>query len=140
MKRLVFYMIAAPIILLLVFMLFPAISNGRPSRKTQCVVAMRFIASAIQRYENETGEYPTGNTASVLLQLSNTNLQGYSFLYWPHRKGFGPYEFVDPWGTPFQIQTTFRTNYLIRSAGKNGDFDDMDDLVLSKSTNNFVNP
>ena len=47
---------------------------------------------------------------------------------------------VDPWETPYQIQFFQQTNYIIRSAGKDKNFGDADDIIFNSVSNNFVKP
>lgn len=101
---------------------------------------MQLISEALQKYQIETDAYPTGQTTNIIKQLSSTNSQGYNFLNYPRREGSGRYEFVDPWGTPYQIETASRSNYLILSAGRNGEFDDSDDIVFSNASNSSAIP
>lgn len=140
MKRLVFYLIAVPLILLLIVMLLPAISGGRPTRQQRCTLEMQLISDALQQYQKETGGYPTGQTENILQQLRATNALGNQYLLYPFRQGYSIYEYVDPWGTPFRIEIGQGSNFVIRSAGKNGEFGDGNDLVLHSSSNNLVNP
>ena len=49
-------------------------------------------------------------------------------------------EVVDIWQTPYQIDLAGRTNFIIRSAGKNRKFDDGDDIVFNSVSNDFVKP
>ncbi len=141
MKRLVLYLIAGPAILLLAFMLIPAISdNGRPSPKAKCILEMRLISDALHQYRKDVGEYPTGKTESILQQLRATNALGNHYLLYPFRKGYSIHEFVDPWGTPFRIEISQASNFVVHSAGKNRQFGDGNDLYFSSSSNNLVNP
>ena len=47
-------------------------------------------------------------------------------------------EFLDPWGTPYQIEFTGQTNYCIRSASINLKFGDKDDIVYDSSRQDFI--
>jgi hypothetical protein len=38
-------------------------------------------------------------------------------------------EVIDPWGTPYQINFLGKTNFVVRSAGKNQKFGDKDDVT-----------
>ena len=140
MKRFIFYLISVPIILLLVVMLLPPISGGHPTRQQKCTLEMRFISDALQQYRKETGRYPTGQTENILQQLRATNALGNHYLLYPFRQGYSIHEYVDPWGKPFRIEIGQASNFVIRSAGKNGKFGDRNDLVLHSSSNNPVNP
>ena len=47
---------------------------------------------------------------------------------------------LDVWGTPYRIEITIQTNYIIRSAGKDGTFGDKDDIFFDSLKNEFVQP
>ena len=49
-------------------------------------------------------------------------------------------ETVDIWDTPYQIELVGRTNFIIRSAGKNCRFGDKDDIIFKSVSNDFVKP
>ena len=87
MKRVIFYLISVPIILLLVVMLLPAISGGHPTRQQKCTIEMRFISDALQQSRKETGRYPTEQPENILQQLRATNALGSQYLLYPFRKG-----------------------------------------------------
>ena len=47
---------------------------------------------------------------------------------------------VDPWETPYQIEFSKQTNFIIRSAGKDKIFGDADDIIFNSVSNDFVKP
>jgi hypothetical protein len=47
---------------------------------------------------------------------------------------------VDIWQTPYRIELAGRTNFIIRSAGKDRKFGDQDDIVFNSVSNDFVKP
>jgi hypothetical protein len=49
-------------------------------------------------------------------------------------------ELLDVWRTPYQIELTGQTNFVIRSAGPNRHFGDEDDIVFNSISNAFVKP
>jgi len=48
-------------------------------------------------------------------------------------------ELLDFWGTPYGIEITVQTNYIIRSAGRDTNFGNKDDIIFD-SKNGFVKP
>jgi len=51
-----------------------------------------------------------------------------------------PNEIVDSWGTPYKIEFSQQTNFIIRSAGKNKIFGDADDIIFNSASNGFAKP
>jgi hypothetical protein len=49
-------------------------------------------------------------------------------------------EVVDVWRTPYRIKLIGPTNFSIRSASRNRNFGDADDIVFNSASNNFVKP
>jgi hypothetical protein len=49
-------------------------------------------------------------------------------------------EFVDVWGTPYEVRSEGPGRLAIRSAGADGQFGDADDIVYDSVANSFVNP
>ena len=49
-------------------------------------------------------------------------------------------ELVDIWQTPYQIELVGRTNFVVRSAGKDKKFGTKDDIVFNSVSNDFVKP
>jgi type II secretory pathway pseudopilin PulG len=141
MKRLGLYLIAAPVIVILVIMLFPAIgTTGRPNQQQKAIIEMRLIGGALQTYRNETGNYPTGQTENILQQLRGTNASGGHYLLHPYRQGYSTNDYVDPWGTPYRIEVEDEIHFVILSAGKNREFGDRDDQIFDSAANNLANP
>jgi type II secretory pathway pseudopilin PulG len=141
MKRLVFYLIAGSVITILVVMLIPAInSTGRPTQLQRAVIEMRIISDAMQAYRKQTGSYPTGQTENILQQLRGTNDSGSHYLLHPYRRNYSTNDYVDPWGTPYRIEVESEINFVIRSAGKNGEFGDRDDQFFDGAATNLANP
>jgi hypothetical protein len=49
-------------------------------------------------------------------------------------------EILDFWDMPYRIELVGRTNFIIRSAGKNRKFGDADDIIFNSVSNDFVKP
>ena len=47
---------------------------------------------------------------------------------------------LDPWKTPYQIEFLHQTNFVIRSAGRDKIFSNMDDIVFNSLSNDFMKP
>jgi len=47
---------------------------------------------------------------------------------------------VDPWETPYQINFSQQTNFVIRSAGKDKIFSNADDIIFNSVSNDFMKP
>ena len=86
---------------------------------------MARIVSALFEYRDAYARYPSGDTKSILEQLSGNNERRKNFLsnFVHLRNG----DFIDPWSTPYIISTT--PSLVVRSAGKNKTPNDNDDVV-----------
>jgi hypothetical protein len=116
----------------ILYLLIPALAahrSGRHPIEDRTAVEMSGICMALQQYESECGVFPSGTNAAIFQLLYGTN----PF----HRDFFNPTdrtnihgEFLDAWGSPYEIEINSRTNVLIKSAGPNGRWGDTDDYVL----------
>jgi hypothetical protein len=83
------------------------------------------LFTALQKYKERVGTYPTGGNLEVSKALQGSNsknvivIVGSSHKDNVNEKG----EFIDPWGTALRIYFS-DTGVLIRSAGPNRRFDD----------------
>ena len=98
------------------------------------------IALVVERgtadYHEEIGEYPSGNSAAeVVAALLGENLKRKSYLR-PEFRNFlnDTGEVLDTWKRPFRADRQIDGSILLRSAGKNGTFDDDDDVTSSLAT------
>jgi type II secretory pathway pseudopilin PulG len=81
------------------------------------------LFSALQKYKEHVGSYPTGGNAEVAKALKGQNPKNVIILVGRKTDLNDKGEFIDPWGTPFRIY--FSDNgILVRSAGPNRRFDD----------------
>lgn len=102
------------------------------------------LVAALKAYSNSYGVLPVGDTESVERILAGENLQGKN----PQKTAFlnfirhseHPNEMIDPWGTPYQIEFSLQTNFVISSAGRNQKFGDKDDIIFNSVSNDFVKP
>ena len=88
----------------------------------------RGIAGGLQQYYETFQSYPEGGNREMAKALFGDNPRKLRILNWPERRLSEDGEFLDPWGTAYQIQAT-REKIEIRSAGPNRVFWDSDDQV-----------
>ncbi|MFO1475896.1 MAG: hypothetical protein U1F98_04510 [Verrucomicrobiota bacterium] len=81
------------------------------------------LFSALQKYKERVGGYPSGGNAEVARALNGSNVKNVIVLISARIEKNDKGEFVDPWGTPLRIYFS-DTGVLIRSAGPNRRFDD----------------
>jgi hypothetical protein len=93
------------------------------------------LFSALQKYKERVGTYPTGGNLEVAKALMGNNPKNVIVIVGNKTDLNEKGEFVDPWGTALRIY--FSDNgVLIRSAGPNRRFDDStvpeaDDFIRS---------
>jgi hypothetical protein len=81
------------------------------------------IFTALQKYKERAGAYPTGGNIEVVKTLQGNNAKNVIVIVGPKTPLNDRGEFIDPWGTSLKIY--FSDNgILIRSAGPNRRFDD----------------
>jgi hypothetical protein len=95
------------------------------------------LFTALQKYKEKVGTYPTGGNLEVSKALQGANNKNVIVIVGSARKNSinEKGEIVDPWGTPLRIYFS-DTGILIRSAGPNRRFDDStvidaDDFIRS---------
>ena len=93
------------------------------------------LFTALQKYKERVGVYPTGGNAEVAKALQGANPKNVIVIVGRKNELNDKGEFVDPWGTPLRIYFS-DTGVLIRSAGANRRFDDStvmeaDDFIRS---------
>ena len=121
-------------------LLFPAVGGPTRARKIMTRQDIAEISSAIS---NQAG---IGHFESRI-HVNSSNSFSASFLNFTtsairvNRNGTNSSgELLDSWGTPYRIEITVQTNYIIRSAGKDGTFGDKDDIFFDSLKNEFVQP
>ena len=127
------------IALVLIAMALPFFSMAKIGRPTRVQLDISNLIMALSCYESEYGVLPTGNSSNVIRALSGENPKKIIFLVYPQVVEH-PNEMVDPWLTPYEIDFHHRTNFVIRSAGKNKTFGNSDDIVVKSVSNDFVKP
>jgi len=116
----------------------PRLAGGGPAPTNVCKVEMAQISAALKQFEAMCGKLPTGDDSIIFRTLYGSNSLHLCFIN-PGRTNSGGV-MVDPWKSPYQIQFTDQTNFLIRSAGKNAKFGDADDYIFTSVSNDFVKP
>lgn len=138
MKRVIFYGLALPVIIVLVGLLLPF---ARPSRgphppENRIHTDAVSIEMAVQQYEIAVGERPHGDNPEVFRALLGTNALGLALLS-PGRINTSG-EMLDPWGSPYRIEDLGHTNFAVRSGGRNRSYGDSDDYVFDSAKRDFV--
>jgi len=95
------------------------------------------LFTALQKYKERVGSYPTGGNLEVSKALQGGNSKNVIVIVGSAKKNNlnEKGEIIDPWGTPLRIYFS-DTGVLIRSAGPNRRFDDStvmdaDDFIRS---------
>lgn len=93
------------------------------------------LFTALQKYKERVGTFPTGGNLEVSKALQGANGKNVIVIVGRKTNVNEKGEFVDPWGTPLRIYFS-DTGVLIRSAGPNRRFDDStviddDDFIRS---------
>ena len=107
------------------------------ARTSQFNADVEDLFTALQKYKERVGTYPTGGNLEVSKALKGANSKNVIIIVGSSKKNSlnEKGEIVDPWGTPLRIY--FSDNgVLIRSAGPNRRFDDStvidaDDFIRS---------
>jgi hypothetical protein len=83
------------------------------------------LFTALQKYKDRVGSYPTGGNLEVSKALQGNNSKNVIVIVGSAKKNNvnEKGEIIDPWGTPLRIYFS-DTGVLIRSAGPNRRFDD----------------
>src|SRR5437764_4536366 len=83
------------------------------------------LFTALQKFKERVGSYPTGGNLEVSKALQGANSKNVIVIVGSAHKNNSndKGEFIDPWGTPLRIYFS-DSGVLIRSAGPNRRFDD----------------
>jgi hypothetical protein len=112
-------------------LLIPVTSSRRgvSAKLVLCKYELTRLIAATEQYQAKYGSYPPGGRREFIRSLLGDNSDKIAFVEL-NRSRFNPAgEFLDPWGTPYEIQIIPGTNLAVRSAGKNKKFGDKDDQV-----------
>lgn len=95
---------------------------------------MKKIASVLYSSAASKGSLFDLDDNFILQAVFGTNTLSYS--YRTNADG----KIHDLWDTPYKIQIFNRTNFIIRSAGRNKVFGDSDDIIFDSASNDFGKP
>lgn len=101
--------------------------HGEPKVK----IEMHAFAQALKMYHVEYDCFPSGNSSGILQTLLGSNPRKTIFINIPARSTNNAGQFVDPWGTPYEIAFESTNRVTIRSVGNNKTFGDKDDVTMS---------
>ena len=118
---------------------FPHLVGGGPESVPIVRSDEGALFMAMENYKQDFRSYPAGESSNVVRVLAGDNPQKTIYLNF-RRSIEHPNEMVDPWATPYQITFLQQTNFIIRSAGKDKVFGNLDDIVFNSISNNFVKP
>jgi hypothetical protein len=122
----------------LYFFVFPFLVGGGPEKFPVSKMQIVQISGALKQFKAVCGKLPTGDDSIIFRTLYGSNSLHICFLNPGRTNSDGV--MVDPWKSPYQIQFIDQTNFLIRSAGKNAKFGDVDDIIFNSVSNDFVKP
>jgi hypothetical protein len=95
---------------------------------------MQSLLNAVQLYQAEYDKYPSGSSSEISQALLGNHKKKHVFLStFRARSTNKAGQFVDPWGTPYEIAFESTNCVMIRCAGKNRSFGDKDDVTMSTS-------
>jgi type II secretory pathway pseudopilin PulG len=115
-------LVALGALALLCYLLFPTISDG-PTPATRTRHRARNgaieITEALRRYYSEYQSLPNGSHHQIIATLSGDNPHQIVFfaIDWEQIRAAG--QFLDPWGVPYQIDTSDPTKPRVYSTGPN---------------------
>jgi hypothetical protein len=121
------------ILVVVIFLIAPILLPRREKPEPKVQIEMRSLLGALQYYQAEYGKYPSGNSAGILQALLGNNPKMQPFLVVPARSTNSTGQFIDPWGTPYEIVLESANHVTIRSAGENKTFGDKDDVTMKTS-------
>ena len=120
------------------------VSTGVPTKKEKTKaeiletwVEERSMAELLEGRALESGGLTNIPNKFILNPFLATNkYSGISFTSRTNASGV----LIDIWQTPFQITFVKQTNFIVRSAGRDRQFGDADDVIFNSATNDFVKP
>ena len=107
----------------------------RAAERPQPIVKidMQSLVFALKHYQADFDKYPSGGSSEILQALLGDNPEKRVFLTIGARSSNNACQFIDPWGTPYEIHVESTNHVIVRSAGKNRSFGDKDDVTMSTS-------
>jgi len=87
------------------------------------------LSAAMKGYQRTYGKFPVGDNATILKALRGENPKRSHFFDVRSGSLDEHGAFIDPWRTPYLIETNLTNGISIRSAGPNRGFGDADDVT-----------
>ena len=110
------------------------------SKRTLCLVDISNLSFALTRYEEIYVNFPNGRNAEKIKSLCGNNPQRIVFVsVSPNQLNLSG-EQIDPWGTPYIIDLSATSTFVITSAGEDRVLGNSDDLVFNSISNSLVRP
>jgi hypothetical protein len=100
------------------------------SRTIICQVVARNVVEASKTYAQHFGSLPAGDEVAILKELRGQNSKGLVFLDVGLDSLDRSQSLVDPWQTPYRIDSDPTNGITVKSAGANRRFGDTDDLTF----------
>ena len=98
--------------------------------RTYTRMEIQQISTALTKFQTEAGALPEGGPPSLFRALAGSNSPHPIFFVSSHTNASG--EALDFWGTPYHLERSDGTNFVVTSAGKNKTFGDADDVGLTE--------
>lgn len=138
--RLVFYGLAAFVVILLLAMLVPVHSYGGARKIILCRMELSALETTLNVYHEKFGAYPSGKQSEIVKSLLGDNSQKYQFLHINFENLSSNGEYLDPWKTPYAINFPATNSFVVSSAGKDRIFGNADDIIFNSVSNDFAKP
>jgi hypothetical protein len=133
-RRFVMLLLTLFLLWLVAELLFPTNNSRTKAMIIKTRTDERLMSALLGEQAGKTGGLTNLDRLFVLNSLLATNQNH----FWFDTNISG--EVVDIWQTPYQIELAGRTNFIIRSAGKDRKFGDKDDIIFNSLSNDFVDP
>ena len=94
------------------------------------------VEAALRQYESFYNQMPQGDNSAVFRTLMGSNSKGLIFLEVRQTNNVG--DLLDPWKTPYKIEFTDKTSFVIKSAGEDQKFNTKDDYEFDSVNRDFI--
>jgi hypothetical protein len=116
------------------FLLIRGIKDSKKAKIAQSRAQIEVLGRAITSYESACGPLTNTDTASIEKRIFGDNPKQAVFLDINAGESNSAGQYIDSWGTTFQIDLTNGSGMVIRSAGPNRSFGDADDIFKTFAT------
>jgi hypothetical protein len=107
--------------------------SPKPSPRPSALSDVMQLIAALKAYRVEYGHFPFGNHSQIVSVLEGDNPRRIVFLEFPSVARSSNGEFLDPWRTPYRIDTSDPSTLKVCSFGRNKrddhDAEGSDDIV-----------